>query len=328
GNADNFPIGLPENLVDGCLPLSRDPALPIVPFIEEPILLPPGQFIDVDVFARPWGLCSDGSCGRAKLVVDGTFSDLTAGLACSGFVAAGDITVPPTYLWPDSGEVGFFLPPPDPLQGALTVQGNPTPMLPIELEMQLVDPLLGIQGGPPQPPQQQIGDLLGPNQGRLQAKFDQQFLPDSFFDIGFRIDFLPNPPEVEVEIVGLELVSNAPIGFENVAPFAVIDLGFRLPGNPDFDAFAQLMIQLSGQGIDETDQRRDLLFADIQLIPSPGGLDIALNGQVAPGAGNQIVGLDLDTDLRFFFSQQIDAFEAIFSDDFESGNTTAWTTVP
>ncbi|MEM7355989.1 MAG: hypothetical protein AAF657_34550, partial [Acidobacteriota bacterium] len=47
GNADNFPIGLPENLVDGCLPLSRDPALPIVPFIEEPILLPPGQFIDV-----------------------------------------------------------------------------------------------------------------------------------------------------------------------------------------------------------------------------------------------------------------------------------------
>lgn len=324
GDADNFPIGLQDDLVEGCLPLSRDPALPIVPTIEEPILLPPGAFIDVEVFSRPWGMCADGSCGRAKLVVDGVFSDASDGLACSGFVTAGDIAAPPTYLWPDSGQVGLFLPLPDPLLGALKVQGQPTPELGVELDIQLQQPLLAIDGGVPQPAEQRIGDLFNPERGRLQARFDEQFSADSFFDIAYRIDFVPNPPEVEIEIVDLQLVSAAPIGFETIAPFALIDIGIRLPGNPDFDAFGQMTWQISGQGVDDTDQRRDLIFESIQLIPAGGGFDVQLNGRVAPGAGNQIGGLDLNGDPRFFFAQQIDPFAEIFSDGFESGNLSAW----
>jgi hypothetical protein len=336
GLGDNFPIGLPPNLVDGCLPLPPDPALQVIPLVEAPILLAPGEFVDVDAFARPWGMCADGSCGRAKVVVDGTFSDTSIGKACSGFVTAADVSTPPLYLWPDSGQTAFFQPPPNPLQGLLTAFGEPLPGFGVQIDLQMQPPILAIDGAPPLPlPPQFLGGLFDNERGRIQVQFQDPkglFLVDSFFDIVHRLDIFPTPggePVFETEILGMELVSGAPVGFENTAPFGMGQIGIRLLGDPDFSAFGQLTYQLSGFGVDETGAERELIFNAVTLAPSVDGIaiEVQLNGVVATGPGTEIVELTLFADPHLFLSQKLEL--PLFADGFESGDTSRWSnTVP
>ncbi len=333
GLGDNFPIGLPDDLFDGCLPLPPNPSSPILPLITEPILLAPGESVDVEAFARPWGMCSDGSCGRAKALVEGTYSDASAARACSGFVSAADLSVPPTYLWPDSGQVALFQPPPDPFLGLLTAFGEPLPKLGVEIDLQMQPPLLAIDGQPPlKLPPQLIGDLFNPERGRLLAQFQDPlglFPANAPFELEFRIDFDPHPGdgEFQTELLGMDLIGGAPTGFENLAPFAMGQIGIRFPGNPRFDAFLETTLQVSGRAQDETGEPRDLVFEQIQVQPAGDGrgAEFFLRGVVAPGSGNQIQQLELFVDPRGFLSQQL-PFDptAIFADGFDAGNTSAW----
>lgn len=334
GLGDNFPLGFLGDLVDGCLPLPLEPTLPVIPLIETPILLPPGDFIEVDAFARPWGMCADGSCGRAKVLLDGTFSDTSGGIACSGFVSAADVTVPPLYLWPDSGQTMFFLPPPDPFLGRLTGFGEFLPKLGVMIDLLTLPPQLAIDGQPPLPlPPQMFSEPLDDTSGRTHAHFEDPeglFGADSFFDIFYRIEISPSPQEpFQTELIGMELVGGAPSGFESQAPFAVGQLGIRLPGSTDFDGFLELMPQISGLAFDENGEGRDLVFGLVELLPSGDGLgvDIHLQGQVAPGTGQQILALDLFQDFRGYLAEQIPLPCPdcnIFGNGFESGNTAAW----
>lgn len=343
GLGDNFPIGFAADLIGGpetgCLPLPPDPSLPIIPMIAEPILLPPGQFIEVDAFARPWGMCADGSCGRAKVLLDGTFSDSSPGIACSGFVSAADVTVPPLYLWPDSGQAMFIQPPQDPFLGRLTGFGEILPGAGVMIDMVMLPPQLAIDDQPPLPiPPQFFSEPVNDTQGRTQVHFENPeglFQVDSFFDIFYRIDLLPSQGEpFETELLQMQLVPGAPTGFENQAPFGVGELGIRPPGDPDFFGFLQLMPQVSGLGLDENGEARDLIFELVEMNPSGDGVgfDIHLRGQVAPGTGNQILALDLFQDFRGFLAQQLELPCPdcdIFGDGFESGNTNSWSsTVP
>ncbi len=334
GLGDNFPLGFADDLVDGCLPLPPDPTSPVIPLIEMPIQLPPGDFIEVDAFARPWGMCADGSCGRAKVLLDGTFSDTSDGIACSGFVSAADVTVPPLYLWPDSGQTMFFQPPPDPFLGRLTGFGEFLPKLGVMIDFLTLPPQMAIDGQPPLPlPPQMFSEPVDGTLGRTHAHFEDPqglFQVDSFFDIFYRIEIAPSPQEpFETELIAMELVGGAPSGFENQAPFAMGQIGILLPGSTDFDGFLELMPQISGLAFDENGEGRDLLFGLVELQLSGDGLgvDIHLQGQVAPGSGQQIIALDLFQDFRGFLAQQIHLPCPdcdIFGDGFESGDTAGW----
>lgn len=329
GLGDNFPIRLPHELINGCVPLPLEPQLPIVPTILEPLVIPPGEFFEFDIFTRSWGMCADGSCSRAKLLVDGDFSGGDSGLACSGFVHAADTSVPPQYLWPDSGEVTQFPLPVNPAQGQLTFVGQPAPGLPMQIDAQIQQPQLFVGGKPiPLPPQLEAG-FFEPELGRIAAQWqDPQgvLLPTDPFQMMLHMDLFPSPGNMfETQLMHLDLVGGAPTGFEDIAPFAMGRLGILLPGgDPDFDAFLDFTLQLSGQATDENGERRDLIFDQVNIALSGNGvgLDIQLQGTIAPGSGKQIPLLQIYQDLTGFLTQGITPF--LFADGFESGDTSLW----
>lgn len=332
---DHFPIGLPDDLINGCLPLPPNPLDPAVPMISEPIVLLPGESLDVEIIARPWGMCADGSCGRAKVTADGSFSDASLAKACSGFVTAADVLTPPTFDWPDGGSAGSFQPPPDPMMGRLRVEGSPLPTLPIELELLTLQPTLAIDGEPPLPLTPQfLSGMFNSEHGRTRVRFQNSNLFDvgSFFDVFYRIELEGVPgsgPMIELEMVSMSLVGGAPSGFQDVGPFGVGNLGIRLLGEPDFSAFAQVTYQVSGVAVDNTGAFHPLIFTNVQMTPTADrqGFNVMLRGMVAPGPGSHIVDLQLFGDPRLFFSEI--AVPAIFVDGFESGDTSAWSaTVP
>lgn len=332
---DHFPIGLSENLIGGCLPLPPNPLAPAVPMLSEPIVLLPGESRDVEIIARPWGMCADGSCGRAKVTADGSFSDASLAKACSGFVTAADVLTPPTFSWPDGGSAGRFQPPPDPMMGRLRVQGLPLPPLPVELDLITRPPVLAIDGGAPLPLTPQfLSGMFNSEHGRTRVRFQNSnlFDIDSFFDVFYRVDLQPIPgsgPMIQTEMVSMSLVGGAPSGFQDVGPFGVGNLGIHLLGDPAFAAFAQVTYQVSGVAVDDTGAFHELIFTNVQMRPTADrqGFEVMLRGMVAPGPGDHIVDLRLFGDPRLFFSEI--AVPAIFVDGFESGDTSAWSvTVP
>jgi len=332
GLGDNFPIRFLDDLVEGCVPLPLDPSLPIVPNLIEPLVIPPASFIDIDIFSRHWGMCANGSCSRGKLVLDGLFSDSTQGLACSGFVNAVDTSVPPLYLWPDSGEIAEFPVPPNPALGVLTFTGEPLPALPVQLDMQVLPPQLLVGGLPVLAPPQLFAGIFEPELGRVQTQWQNPggvMPPGDPFELQLQLELQP-PPGVEVEIVELNLVPEAPTGFSDISPFAMGRVGIRLPPvGPDFDGFLEFTLQLSGQAVDDNAERRDLIFDDVQLAISGSatGMNVQLLGQVAPGSGSLLPVLELYHDLTGFLTQGLPAF--LFEDGFDSGDTTNWSlTVP
>lgn len=333
GLGDNFPISLPGDLIDGCVPLPLDPSLPVVPTLTEPIFLPPLSSMDVAIFARAWGMCADGSCSRGKLVLDGDFSDATAGIACSGFVHAADTSVPPTYLWPDGGQMAVFPLPKDPSAGLLTFTGAPLPEVPLAIDAQAAPPQL-LVGGKPLGPPFFIAGPFQPELGRVEARWQDPnglFPPNDSFNLLLHLELAPVPSsKVEIQIVSMGLMAGAPTGFDDVAPFGKGQVGIQFPGEDlGFDAFLELAHQVSGQATDDTGALRDLILDTVAFAPSPSGtgIDVALTGMVAPGPGTELELLQIYQDLTGFFSEKRPP--TLFTDGFESGNTAAWSiTVP
>ena len=328
GPGDNFPVGFSHHLFDGCLPLPPDPIGFVASTIQEPLLIPPGGFLDVDVFARPWGMCKNGACGQASLVLDGEFSNLDPGLACAGLVAAADIGVPPQFLWTDSGQVGQFPLPVVPDIGLLPIVAAAVPGPPIRLDLQAQNlQLLG--GGNPVPGTLDLlsNPFIDGDHGRTRGQFLNDGLP--LLPIAGPIDLFghvevqpPSGAPITTEIVQLDLVGG-PTGFELAAPGAELIVGILPLGVPDFASFFDLTLQFNAFATDENGDQRELFFTTVELLPSgPAGFDFHLAGLVAPGSGLQAMQLDLNLDFHGF------AFEApspfIFQDGFEGGDFTAW----
>ena len=88
---DDFAIGF--NPTD-CLELPD----PIVdqPDITMPIFLAPGETTNVTVGSRSFGKCGNGSCSEGTLVLEGSFSDTSAAIACAGYAHVVDTSIQPT----------------------------------------------------------------------------------------------------------------------------------------------------------------------------------------------------------------------------------------
>ncbi len=327
---DNFPVAFVEDLVEGCVLLPPDPPNPTIPLIAQPVSLGPGEFVDIEVFARAWGMCGSGSCSRAKVVLDGDFADLTPGLACAGFITAVDSQIPPSYLWPDGGQAAQVLPGGPPNQ--VTLFGQPFPGRDASIDLATVQAQLIVNEIPFQLPPNFFSELVEPERARTQMQFadPKGFQVDSFFDIQIEIDFAPSPGEsFQTELRQMELIGGAPTGFENVAPAGQGLAEIREPGFP-VDSFFDITYQIDAVGIDETLDRRQITFSGVGMERRPDGSGFRVmlqGGQVAPGDGNQLLAIEFNQDFRGFFSELPTGQPAlIFTDGFESGNVSAWST--
>lgn len=328
---DNFPIELlaggpnaPEGdpVAEGCIALPRDPADPGVPADSLDIHLEPGEATLVTLFSRPWGMCADGSCGRATLQLEGSFSDASPGLACSGVVTAADTSRGPGSACDDSGEVVQILPPADPL--GLTIAGSPELGIDLEIALRLLEILLAENGAPAQAALPFSGTLT-PERGRIQVQFAESFAIDSFFDVSFRLEIaVDGDPTAVASTSGG--TSGAPRGFESTAPFVAPTVRIEsLEGAGLLGHFAPV-VQVSAIGIDNVGERRLLSFQGIELSPLPDGTGIGgqlTGGEVEPGAGDSLDAIELAFDLRGFVSPEPQSF-LIFEDGFESGNISRW----
>lgn len=323
---DHFPIAFGDQLA-ACLPLPPDPHLVPVPAISRDIDLSPGASIDLEIVSRPWGMCADGSCGQGLVLIDGLFTDATAGFACSGFATGADIGAPPSGLWPDTGVSASMLPPLDPLGAELPFLGLPVPLAPpFELLMQIPQADLLLEGQPPLPAQPQSSELDA-ERGRIGLGFagPNLFPADVPFGFGFRLELPPDPAGsvASTEIIAMQLVGAAPTGLSDAGPLVTGLLrAERGPiGDPEI-VLLDLVLRLSGQGLDEQGNPRQVLFQDVQVMPQPGssGADFFVQAQMAPGTGQQIQELDLFVDFRAHGKLG----EAIFADGFESGDVSLW----
>jgi len=206
---DDFPLDL-------CVPLPRDPHLTVPHEITRPILLAPGESMEVDVLTRHWGLCSSGTCSESTAVLDGTFSDNTPGIACSGIVVGVDTAVPPDFLWDGGGEVAdATVPNPPGGHGRLTGHLPDGPLLDFDIFMQTLD----VNGSPVFNGFDYM-EVVGPNSLRAQFFLQGPFAGTDTI-VGRSQFTLPDTPQVDIELIQLNLVSAAPIGFFDMAPFFI-----------------------------------------------------------------------------------------------------------
>ncbi len=291
---DNFPIAFGPLQPPYCVPLPPDPHNPAIPSIVEPLVLLPGETKVIDIFARPWGMCADGSCAKSRIRAIGVFADGTEGVACTAAVVYADESVPPAYLWEDGGKVVELLPVPEP-PARLRVLGQPAPSE--QWSVTTVFPAAQVLvNGQPQP--QTFIDPVPflPGHGRFQTftQFTQPFQVDSFFDIAYRIDLAPASSNiVEIELVQMQLVAGAPHGLENFAPMAMgtAEIGTMAPtGGPVIDSFFDVFYQVSFEGLNIENQLVPIEIVELQLQADPKGFMVHAVGRGGPGSDG-VVGI-------------------------------------
>ncbi|MEM9595231.1 MAG: hypothetical protein AAGD06_13245 [Acidobacteriota bacterium] len=339
GPGDNFPIAFGDDLGGSCLALPPDPLAPTVPTLSRPIVLLPGQSEEFEIVSRPWGMCADGSCGEGTVVVEGAFSDGSDAFSCTGFVTAAEIAQPPSFGWPDAGEVAVFLPPPNPQLGRLEFEALPLPGDPLLAFAQPAQMQLALEGQPPILPEQLLAEPMTEERGRISTQFAD---PQGLFPLGDPFDFFLQMqlgsviPELQMQLLQMDFHPGAPTGFADTGPLAMGLLGFQPqvepPGFP-FDAMMDLTYQASAMAVDDLGQLHSVVFqvAETQPLPDGSGFDLHLRGQVVPAPGSngaegpppEIVELTFLHDLRAFASRGA----LVFRDGFERGDFGAWSTV-
>jgi hypothetical protein len=283
GDGDDWPVRISTNLPPGeCIPLPPDPQnQTLSEDFSDPITLGPGESFDFEVIARPWGMCADGSCVESNVKAEGLFEFGDPALACASALYWADATKEPDYLWADSGktvdvfvdELGPFIelpgqPRPDPTD--LVLVGFPPP-LPLNINV----------NGLPLPAEVfPESELLRPFYGRHTMNIfpfnPGDFQVDSFFDIEYRIDFQGGPGpggQFQTELLSMDLIGGAPVGFENLAPLGMGELRvLRDLGGGDFqvDSFFDITYQISGYGQDDFGQWLPLQIFSAQTSPIPG----------------------------------------------------------
>lgn len=322
---DNFPLAFTDQLFEGCVLLPADPANPAVPELLEPIVLGPGQSREIEIHSRSWGMCANGSCSRGTVAIEGSFSDETAGLACAGFITAADAGVPPTYGWPDAGEVGRGdIPSP----GRLRLRGQPRPEEDREVEFEVAQLVLAADGVPIIEPAIVTNDLVDSFLVRTQLQIEPEFSIDdgATFSLGAVVN-THVPTGFDGSLLEMNALPGIPTGFSDVAPSGRGLVGLAPEDFPELDLF-DFTAQIEGVGIDETGERRLISWANAVLARSPGGSGFRVElggGQVMPGSGSRLEVLEIALDFRGFVSgiEQGELGE-IFTDGFESGNVTSW----
>lgn len=334
---DNFPfeafLGTPGPVtrgpsVDACIPFT-DPLDPDPVVDDFEINLSPNFATTISIVSRPWGMCADGSCGETRLAVEGAFGGGDKGLACTGFVTVVDTSVPPTYACDDSGEVGTVPVPVNPALGALTLGARAFPSITQGILLLLSQLVLRENNFPVATLPSPFAERFNEERGRIQMQYVGDFEVDSFFDIEFDIDIAPDPDGRPLETrLDTLVAADAPTGFERTAPFAEALVQLRDLGDPAFDSFFDLTTQVHLVGIDNLLNRRLIQFENIQFQPKAdgSGLRVSLGGGVVtPGEGTDLLAIELAVDLRGFLSPEPQS-GIIFTDGFESGNVSRWST--
>jgi len=214
---DSFPILFEDGLLPGlCVPLPLDPHLQLPNEIIRPVVLGPGEKEIVYVLARPWGLCASGTCSESTAVLEGQYSDLTPGLACSGTVIAADVATPPQFLWDGSGQVcqaqtGI----PASGIGRLTSQlSDGTPVqIDVVIETEEVN-------GNPVFDGFDYMDPIDPHELRGQFFLQLPIQPTDPLSGVTRISFFGDD-QIDVRLLELDQVEGAPTGFFDIGPFVI-----------------------------------------------------------------------------------------------------------
>ena len=329
GAGDNFPIAFADEVL-ACVPLPPNPLDPTIPTLLRPLVIPPGGFEEIEILTRPWGMCSDGSCTQSVAVVDGEFSDVTPGFACGSFATVTDVTVPPGFLWPDTGSSAFFLPPVPELPELPFVTQAADFLPPSPFLFITPDPVLILPGEPPLGADLLLPDLLDPERGRIQATFQlpQPVPVGDPFDLVLPFQFVPEPSGdlVGIELISVDLLTGAPTGFDNLQPVIEGELRIEtLLGGQSIFHQLDFVLQLDALAFDPQLQALGpLQFQNLQLLPIPpdplvAGFQLSTQALVLQ-EGAMASTIVISQDLRAH-----GAFGAsVFADGFETGDTARW----
>ncbi|MEL7472138.1 MAG: GC-type dockerin domain-anchored protein [Planctomycetota bacterium] len=308
GPGDDYPIAFPSGLDPlGCVPLPPDPQNSTDTTIAQALTLLPGETQVVEIYARSWGMCADGSCGEMTVVADGLYTDGTNALACTGSALLLDASQPPQFAWPDSGAVAQLCPP-DPFNPFLPVFATPDPFGAYEFafigeQAQLFAPPLptGL------PPFQYEAQCLGrvDEYGRIIQHFREPtggplFPVDSFFDVAYQIEMPPLAP-ADIQLPLIQPIPGAPFGFDNVAPVAMGTAEVDENGDFTVDSFFDITYQISGIAHDTAGQSWPVEFLGLNLNAfGPGFQGQAQMRILAPPGGPDIERVEILHDFRGF----------------------------
>lgn len=333
GLGDNFTVGFAGDLDPAqCLLLPADPGNPAPALAFEPLVIAPGGFVDVPLFVRPWPMCAGGSCSAVTLDALGTFTDGTGAVACTGMVSAVDPTVPPTFSWPDAGSTALLDPGSDPFIPVLPLEGVAAPSLPpLQVEIQIVQMELTAAGLPAGPPNH-LASPIEPVRGRILSQWAAPFQVDSFFDIAYRIDFVPLPGSPYLLDPPQVVMTGAPTGGEQISPYASARMTARTSPSGDPAVHLDSTVQLHAEGVDQLGNRIPLLLQNVQLVTAPNG--VGLVGSTTAIAPTEAVegGVPIFNAIEVWLDFSGEAFVSpspplLFRDRFESGDTTQWSTI-